>query len=432
MRTQLLASALLGTIVSSVVAGPVPHPAQSRVLPMRRRHNEERSRPWSATMPLRAASYDLVFDVEITIGGQNFLVIADTGSADLWGVGDGFECIDSDTGLEIPQKDCLYTKTYHQSSTYEKTPDETFGVQYGTGVALGDVATEKMSFAGFTVEAQTFGVVKRTDSPGSGIDSGILGLGYPILTSAHPGDSIADNTTLLFDRILYSPLIQSMAAQGPIDPWFSFAIGRLPRHQKVGPGGYLAIADYPPVEYSPDFAVAPVEITEAIPLILTNNTAQITEWTLTVPTVFWGPAGNKTKFRNATAFQATLDTGNMFHQLPQEVVDGVHAQYHPAPALDADSGVYIVDCDVQVPKLGVTIAGQTFYHLDEDLVLYNFLGDGRCVSALRPSATGDGVALNFLGDPLFRNTVAAFDFGKNEMRFSARADGGGSIKVKGC
>ncbi|KAH8881338.1 acid protease [Thozetella sp. PMI_491] len=412
---------------TTVALGIVVSLATAEVLPLRRRHDVRLSTR-SANAALTTADFGLIYDVEVTIGGQNFLLVADTGSSDLWVVGEGYECISGANNSVIPQGACRFASaTYHKSPTFKKTSGQVFGAQYGVGIAVGELGTEEVSFAGYTIESQTFGYVERTTAPGSGIDSGILGLGYPILTSGHQGDSV-DNSSLLFNRTTYNPVLTNLIAQGSIDPWYSFAIERLQDKDQEGPGGFLALGELPPVAHSRKFAVAPVEITEAIPVVLTNNTRQITEWTLSVSQIVWGPQDKPGKFSNTTAFQAIVDTGSMFNNIPSEVFNEIVALVDPAPVLDEGSGAYRVSCNAKVPKLGVTIGDQTFYHLDEDLILFNYLGDGGCVLALQPSVAATGLALNFIGDPLLKNVVSVFDFGKNEMRFAARKDGGGTSK----
>jgi hypothetical protein len=126
-----------------------------------------------------------------------------------------------------------------------------------------------------TVRGQTVSIVDKTTNPGDGINSGIVGLGYPGLTSAQPCSYPPPNDTFLLDKLPYDQVFTRMYKQGSTDPWFT--LDRLPRSTTTGPGGYVGLGVLPPVNHSSAFVKAPVEVTEAIPLTLTNGTREITE-----------------------------------------------------------------------------------------------------------------------------------------------------------
>lgn len=381
-------------------------------------------------LPLRLAvgSFSPFYDVQVTLGNQTFQLVADTGSSDTWAVHSGYKCLDAASNAELPQEACEYSNTtYHASSTFEQITNQTFGAQFGLGIVLGTMAYEDVTLAGITVHRQPIGIADRVTLSGDGTDSGILGLGYPILTSAHPGTKQQPNDTLLLNKVPYDPVITRMYKQGSTAPWFSLALDRPPRNSTTGgPGGYFGLGALPPVKHSSVFAKAPVEITDAIPLAFTNDIRQITEWTLGIEAVTWGVRNGSLRATNTTRFQAVVDSGNYFNQIPQPMADEIHKAYNPPAVLDPLTSMYVVDCDAVTPILGFTIAGQTFYHLPEDLILKTV--DGRCVSTILPPAGGVGdLSLNFLGDVFMQNVVSVFDFGINEMRFAARADGGGVV-----
>ena len=58
-------------------------------------------------------------------------------------------------------------------------------------------------------------MANKTSNIGDGINSGIIGLGYPSMTSAHIGSIVnASNQTFDFNRVAYNPLFNSMYEQG--------------------------------------------------------------------------------------------------------------------------------------------------------------------------------------------------------------------------
>ncbi|KAI0815485.1 acid protease [Xylaria sp. FL0064] len=326
------------------------------------------------------------FDIDVALGDSIFKLQVDTDSSDLWVARPGFQCFDRSNSSQLaPPEVCKYETVpkYNpeMSSTFSKLRNEIFDVHYGAGIALGIIGTEEVMLGDFTVHRQPIGIADRITVPGDGIASGILGLGYPLLTSAHPGNSVPNDTISLFtNKVLYKPLLFRMHTQGLIPGWFSLALGRLPKGH--GP-----------------FVTAPVEITEALPVELTGG--KISEWTLTVQDVIWS-AGESSKVvrTDTTSFQAVVDSGKFFNQLPQKIADEVNAAFVPPATYDAVTDIYIVACDAIPPSFGITIAGTTFFH------------------------TAEGITLNFLGGVWLQNVVAVFDFGKDEMRFAQRAGRG--------
>jgi len=100
---------------------------------------------------------------------QNFYLIFDTGSADLWVAGTG--CTSSS---------CRSTSRFDStsSSSFSNT-GESFSITYGSGSASGQEATDTVTIAGFTISSQEFGVVNSTSANVIGYPlSGILGLAF--------------------------------------------------------------------------------------------------------------------------------------------------------------------------------------------------------------------------------------------------------------
>uniref|UniRef100_A0A8B9M4F5 cathepsin E n=1 Tax=Accipiter nisus TaxID=211598 RepID=A0A8B9M4F5_9AVES len=131
---------------------------------------------------------------EISIGTppQNFTVIFDTGSSNLW----------------VPSVYCVskacakHTKFQpSQSSTYQAigTP---FSIQYGTGSLTGVIGSDQVVVEGLTVSNQQF--AESVSEPGKAfLDAefdGILGLAYPSLA--------VDGVTPVFDNMIAQNLVE--------------------------------------------------------------------------------------------------------------------------------------------------------------------------------------------------------------------------------
>ncbi|KAJ5101776.1 hypothetical protein NUU61_003998 [Penicillium alfredii] len=373
------------------------------------------------TSSITATQFGTVFDVPITIGNQTFQALVDTGSSDTYVMRNSYKCIHPKTSLEIPQKHCLYSNhTYHVSKTYRQVPNENFGIKYGAGIASGVMAHEDVTLNGITVKGQKVGIADRSNPMGDELNSGLLGLAYPSITSAHPGNH-SDNTTYWYYRRPYDPLLFSMHKQGLIDPYFSIALARTSPNASTGFGGYLTLGGLPPVKHSPEWSVVPVEITEGIPLNYTSGQRVRSYWTMTVSRVVYGASANK-RTTNTTSFQAFVDVGNSVSVLPAGLANPINAAFSPPAVFDPKSKMYIVDCNAKAPEFGLTIGDQTFFHRGADIIYK--VDEKTCITAIASSDTAGipGLPINIIGAAFLKNAVSVFDFGKNEMRFAKLLD----------
>ncbi|OQV07519.1 hypothetical protein CLAIMM_11942 [Cladophialophora immunda] len=393
----------------------------------------------NSTSGLLSTTFGTIFDVNVTIGGQTFPLLVDTGSSDTYVMKNGYQCFDKNNGTKLLQSACLYgSATYTPSATYSEIPDEIFGVQYGAGIASGVLAHEDVTLAGIKVKNAIIGVANSSTPMGDGVNSGLLGLAYPALTSGHPAN-VTDNTTYFYNRITYNPLLFIMHQQGLIDPYFSLALARTPQNATSGFGGYLSLGGLPPVPHSDKFSSVSVEIDNSVPIQVTSNERVRAYWTVTVSSIVYGP-GNHTvlystpkpnnittssTLKNTTSFQAFIDSGNFFSYLPDTVVTTVNSLFSPPAVFDATTGLWLVDCTATPPQLGLEIGNQTFFLDGRDLIYQTAepsSGEAQCVSNILSSDFTEGAAgdltLNIIGAPFLKNVLTVFDFGANEIRLA--------------
>ncbi|KAH8895370.1 acid protease [Thozetella sp. PMI_491] len=120
-----------------------------------------RIRRWDTASNLAsitATKFQVVFDVEVLLGGEPFSLLVDTGSSDTWVVQTGFSCINATDNSKLPEAHCTYGDTYNISSSFQRIQNQTFGVKYGVGIATGFLSHEKVTLAGITFKNQTIGV----------------------------------------------------------------------------------------------------------------------------------------------------------------------------------------------------------------------------------------------------------------------------------
>jgi hypothetical protein len=435
-----MSSLLYFTLISSIFTLICAYP--SNILTLKPRKSVISRRGFSsAVTSLLSTGLGQFVDVEIDFGGQSFLVEIDLGSSDTWVLGNGYECINPSDNFAVPQSACGYANsTYTISPTFSKIANETLGVFYGAGIVAGQVGYETVTLAGVTIPKQEVGVASSLTLPGDGFSSGLLGLAYPALASAHPGVAV-DNFTFLYNRSTYNPVVFNMAAAGLIKPLFSLAIERIPFDDPTGRGGYLALGEIVPVSHSPHWARAPVVILPQIPINVTDDKSQRAYWALKVKSVVYGPgtkaAGTEAcRFnytepfplsaklsKNTTSFNAVLDNGNQYTWLPSAVAEQINALFSPPatpPVPGSGNPLWSVQCNTTAPVFGVEIDNKIFWHDPRDMMFNG--GDGTCTSAIgrAEDLSLNGVTSPFLGLQFFKNVLAVFDFGVDEIRLSAR------------
>ena len=215
--------------------------------------------------------------VEITIGGQNFSMILDSGSSDTWAARTGFTCVDANniaSDVRYPQcpdiqgqrltrfhQICGFDNTFAGDFSQGEIPDQHFFIQYGGGqTVLGRLGFEIVTLGGITVPTQEVALVERAFFGAiPGID-GILGLAFPLLTSAHAGriedasfvEADHDNET----QFQYDPVFFGMVKQSGIAPVFSIALDR----DDAADNGFIAFGGIPQVATAGTFASSPIQI----------------------------------------------------------------------------------------------------------------------------------------------------------------------------
>jgi hypothetical protein len=372
--------------------------------------------------PLTSVEQGQVFLAGIMFGSESFQAVVDTGSSDTWLAETGFHCFDVATGNPEPESYCAFGPTYNISSTFNEIPNENFNISYADGEVLtGIVGTERVTLAGIEVKNQQVAVVDYAAWFGDGISSGLVGLSFPILTSAYTGS----NPTLdsKATQVVYNPIFTNMYSEGRVAPLFSLAIDR------GTSGGVMAIGGLPPVLFSPFFASAPFQLLTMTRFGSTNPIDGIPQYQFYTITVdgFSYQGSERTQWTHGnwpnslakpsdpSKVQLIVDSGTTLIYLPTGIANAVNALFVPPAVYDPKQGAYVVQCFARAPKFGVIIGKQIFYINALDMVLPS--GNGTCISGVDDAGTG---GLSILGDVFLKNVLAVFDVGASEMRFAAR------------
>jgi len=268
-------------------------------LPLTRRHNVPTISDTSApsVINLKGPGHGrllfgtsiLVFNVKVTIAGQDFELLLDGTSSDTWVVTEGFTCLNG-TDQEISEASCDFgptlqgdyaTRTVKNVSTCAvcqiwvsgiDPAQRNFNLTYPNEASFyGDFAKLDITLAGIHVKNQMVGLVDLVQIPGPVLDnitSGILGMAYSSVTSAFIGNNgTLDNRTIGTapgDRSPYSAIFETMATEGLTPALWSLALERpKPNYGLSSPGGYIAFGGLPPVAFDPIFSSTPIEIVSA-------------------------------------------------------------------------------------------------------------------------------------------------------------------------
>lgn len=116
-----------------------------------------------------------------------------------------------------------------------------------------------------------------------------------------------------------------------------------------------------------------------------------------------------------------IDTGTTISFLPRQLIERYLSMFSPPGTYDPTTGFWFVNCNAQVPPLGVKIGGKAFWHNPKDLIK-RYDQSGRCISSVQEST---GLGINILGDVWLDSVLVVFDLrnpNKRMVRVAARRD----------
>lgn len=294
---------------------------------------------------------------QISIGSpaQQFQVIFDTGSSNLW----------------VPSKDCSscnHKKYDHDlSRSYRKNGSE-FKITYGSGSLSGYLSQDVLNLGDFLITDQVF--AEATDLPGlafsQGKFDGILGLGWPSIS---------------VDGVV--PPIQNLLKQGDLTPGlFSFYLP-----SEDGSEGEFEMAGIDRSKYSGEIFYHPL--------------SSETYWQIELDDLSVLGSSTNTK-------RAIIDTGTSLLAGPTSEVKGI-ADRLGAQASIFNPNIFTLDCSQvsSLPTIDVKFGGKSFPLTGKQ---YTIEDQGTCLLGLTgidvPAPRGP---LWILGDVFIRQYFTVFD-----------------------
>ncbi|KAJ7777209.1 aspartic peptidase domain-containing protein [Mycena metata] len=377
------------------------------------------------TAVLAGADLDQEYLTDITIGGQTFTAIVDTGSSDTWLIKKGFNCFNLSSFPE-PQATCGFgsdgfdTKA---STTFQEFPNVSFNISYGDGEFLsGPVGFDTVSVGGLTVTKQEVGTPDFAAWNGDGVNSGLLGLAYSTITSVY--NTTDPTKASSANHIPYDPFFVTAFKQGVVtNPYFSIALdrGALFVNTSTDPNlGYLAFGGMPPVALDKTAVTVPIQKYSAKTGDPSSAAgAEYIYYTIDVESyVFPGSTSVATANNNTI-----VDSGTTLNYVPDKVAKAYNAKFVPKATLDSDSGLYFVNCNATAPAFSVTLAGKSFPVDARDQILdagTDDSGNVLCISGTQPGGADTAGTVFILGDVFLHNVVGTFNVQTNELTVTRR------------
>jgi saccharopepsin len=305
-------------------------------------------------------------DISIGTPPQQFKVVLDTGSSNLW----------------VPSSECnsiacyLHSKYDHSSSSTYKKNGSSFEIRYGSGELSGFVSQDSLQIGDLKVKNQDF--AEATSEPGLafafGRFDGIMGLGY---------------NTISVNGIV--PPFYNMLDQGLLDePVFSF---------------YLSDTND--------------ESSESEAMFGGVNTDHYTGKLTKIPLrrkAYWEVDLDAITFGDDTAEMddtgVILDTGTSLIALPSTMAELLNKEIG---AKKSYNGQYTVECDKRdsLPDLTFTLTGHNFTIGPYDYILEV---QGSCISSFMGMDFPEPVGpLAILGDAFLRKWYSVYDLGTNSV-----------------
>ncbi|KAL7421026.1 hypothetical protein Q5752_003910 [Cryptotrichosporon argae] len=355
--------------------------------------------------------------VSIGTPAQEFYVIIDTGSSDLWVA-----------STACSECDGLTTYDSSASSTYVSS-GKLFDITYGSGEAEGVIATDTVTMGGYTVTDQTFGDVNATSSDLiSSPLSGLMGFAWQSIAASGG-----------------TPFWQSLAASsssGWTSPQFGVYLERYRGDTYTTEvetnGGQLTLGGANTSLYTGSVNYNSISSSDEDywrlaldALTVQNASVSLSTSSSSGP----GSSGSSSSSSSSSSPQAAIDTGTTLIGVPSSTVSAIYAQISGAEPMDASTGYegyYQYPCSTPV-SVSFEFGGYSYSMSNADMNLGSFTSDtSMCTGAFFEMDISSGSPISWIiGASFLKNVYTVFQYDPAAIGFAALTDQADSVSGNG-
>ncbi|ORX38737.1 aspartic peptidase domain-containing protein [Kockovaella imperatae] len=373
------------------------------------------------------------YTVNVTIAGEDYNLILDTGSSDLWLPASNFSCLLAANPMILanytkePQSVCEFgSNLFNISDIGEFMPlnyTNNFNISYGVQgysdlqFATGSSYIGAVGIGNLTVPNAQLNIVYNAEFFGNNVSDGLIGFAGPGLTSVFATANPMNDSAANYEP--YLPWFYQAAEDGLVAPYFSLALNRptfadQETSDVVYDLGYLVLGGLPKcIELTGKYVTVPNH--DFNETVNGQNVTLPLWWTTTVDE--WTFAGSDAI--NTTTELIILDSGTFNVYAPNAVAEAYANAFSPPGVYNASEGGYVVPCNATVPPLSVTIGGVEFPFDQRDLIFPLTANGEYCLSTVTNggNTTSD---VYILGDKFFNSAVIAFNVENDTMTIYER------------
>ncbi|KAL5118105.1 hypothetical protein ACEQ8H_003940 [Pleosporales sp. CAS-2024a] len=312
----------------------------------------------------------------VTIGGQNFSLDFDSGSADLW-------CFSVEQSQAQIQQHAAFDPA--KSPTFKFLKGFQFSISYGDGSgASGIVGTDDVTIGGVKVVGQT--VELATNVSDSFVKDnntdGLVGLAFSKLNTVNDGTKKTPAKTF-FDNVMNDLDLPVFTADLDPDGTGVYEFGKIDSTKFVGPLTWV------PVKAETGFWQFP-----STKFAIGNQ-------------VFSHPRGS----------DAIADTGTSLLLVDQPVANTYYSQVQGA-RLSAQAGGFIYPCQTTLPDFSVGV-GDHFATIPGNLLTFAAVDKAKtmCFGGIQGN---QGAGMQIFGDVMFRAQFVVFNGGNQSLGFGQK------------
>ncbi|WWC91004.1 uncharacterized protein L201_005943 [Kwoniella dendrophila CBS 6074] len=351
----------------------------------------------SGNVQLTDVGIDASYSGQVSIGtpAQDFLLIMDTGSSDLWVA-----------GSTCQSSSCTGVSSFNSgSSSSYNSNNAAFNISYGSGDADGYLATDTVSLAGFTVTGQTFAVVTSTTARLiSAPLSGLMGLAWKSIASSKA-----------------TPFWQALAASGSWNnPEMSFYLARYRGDNYASSvesqGGEMVLGGTNQTKYTGNINYIDIDQDD------------LDYWR--IPAQGVTVQGSQINI-GSTSPQAAIDTGTTLIGVPTQVAQAIYQQipnFQPLSASSGYQGYYEYPCSTNV-NVTIQFGGLSYQISNQDMNLGSFTRDqSMCTGAFFAMDLSSQSPIQWIvGASFLKNVYSTFRYNPPAIGFAQLANGVSTI-----